>query len=93
MIVNKEIILERVKQIIIKQLGVDIEEITPESKFIDDLGADSLDIIEVIRSLEMEFELDIPDEAAEGIATVNDAIEYITQNIDDGAKMLVKNVS
>lgn len=99
MSVNKGLVFERVKQIIVKQLGVETEEITLESKFIEDLGADSLDIIEVIRALEMVFELDIPDEDAEEIYTVNNAVEYITKNISDSTQnvieestLLVKNV-
>ena len=63
--------------IIVEQLGVDPEEVKLESSFIDDLGADSLDIVELIMALEEEFDLEIPDKEAEKIATVGDAVEYI----------------
>lgn len=68
---------EKVRQIIIEQLGIEESEITMESSFIDDLGADSLDIVELIMALEEEFNLEIPDEEAEKIATVGDVVEYI----------------
>ena len=68
---------ERVKQIIVEQLGVDEAEVTPTASFVDDLGADSLDLVELIMAFEEAFDLDIPDEEAEKIATVKDAIDYI----------------
>jgi acyl carrier protein len=68
---------EKVKEIIASQLGVEIEEVTPEASFIDDLGADSLDTVELVMALEEEFGIEIPDEDAEKITTVNDAISYI----------------
>jgi acyl carrier protein len=68
---------QKVKQIIADQLGVDIEKITPEAKFVDDLGADSLDVVELIMAFEEEFGIEIPDEDAEKIATVKDVIDYI----------------
>ncbi|HYB74269.1 MAG TPA: acyl carrier protein [Candidatus Sulfotelmatobacter sp.] len=68
---------EKVKKIIVEQLGVEAEEVTPEAKFIEDLGADSLDTVELIMALEEEFGIEIPDEDAEKIVTVKDAIEYI----------------
>jgi acyl carrier protein len=68
---------EKVKQIIIEQLGVDEAEVTPTAHFIDDLGADSLDIVELVMAFEEAFEIEIPDEDAEKIQTVKDAIEYI----------------
>ena len=68
---------ERVKNIIVTQLGVKAEDVKNESKFIDDLGADSLDTVELVMALEEEFETEIPDEEAEKIATVQDAISYI----------------
>ena len=68
---------EKVKKIIIDQLGVDAAEITPDASFIEDLGADSLDTVELVMALEEEFGIEIPDEEAEKIATVKDAIEYI----------------
>lgn len=77
---SKEAIFERVKEIIVDQLGVDEEEVTPEATFIDDLGADSLDIVELIMAFEEEFDMEIPDEDAEKIVTVGDAVEYIREN-------------
>jgi len=68
---------EKVKEIIIDQLGVDAEEVTLEAKFIEDLGADSLDTVELVMALEEEFNIEIPDEDAEKIVTVRDAIKYI----------------
>ena len=68
---------EKVKKIIVDQLGVDAAEVTPEASFIEDLGADSLDTVELVMALEEEFGLEIPDEEAEKIATVKDAVEYI----------------
>ncbi|MGI6085957.1 MAG: acyl carrier protein [Acetivibrionales bacterium] len=70
-------VFEKVKDIIVEQLGVDEDEVKMDSSFIDDLGADSLDIVELIMALEEEFELEIPDKEAEKIATVGDAVEYI----------------
>jgi len=71
------VIFEKVRDIVVEQLGVDAEEVTMESKFIDDLGADSLDIVELIMALEEEFDMEIPDEEAEKISTVGDVVEYI----------------
>lgn len=71
---------EKVKKIIVEQLGVEEDEITMESSFIDDLGADSLDIVELIMALEEEFDLEIPDSEAEKISTVGDIVEYIKNN-------------
>jgi acyl carrier protein len=71
---------ERVKKIICEQLGVEEDEVTPEAKFIEDLGADSLDTVELVMAFEEEFGLEIPDEDAEKIATVGDAITYIKEN-------------
>ena len=68
---------EKVKKIIVDQLGVDAAEVTSEASFIEDLGADSLDTVELVMALEEEFGIEIPDEEAEKIATVKDAIEYI----------------
>ncbi len=67
----------RVKEIIVDQLGVDEKEVTLEAKFIDDLGADSLDLVELVMALEEEYDTEITDEEAEKIQTVGDAIEYI----------------
>jgi acyl carrier protein len=74
---------EKVKKIIIDQLGVDEAEVTAEAKFIDDLGADSLDTVELVMALEEEFGIEIPDEDAEKIATVQDAITYIREHKKD----------
>ncbi len=71
---------EKVKKIIVDQLGVEDEEVTMESSFIDDLGADSLDIVELIMALEEEFDIEIPDSEAEKIATVGNAVDYIKNN-------------
>ncbi|MDA8193805.1 MAG: acyl carrier protein [Thermaerobacter sp.] len=75
-----EQVYDKVKEIIVDQLGVDEEEVTLEASFIGDLGADSLDIVELIMALEEEFGLEIPDDEAEKIATVQDAVEYIREN-------------
>jgi acyl carrier protein len=71
---------ERVKEIICEQLGVEEDEVTPNAKFIEDLGADSLDTVELVMAFEEEFDLEIPDEDAEKIVTVGDAIGYIKEN-------------
>ena len=68
---------EKVKEIICEQLDVDEKDVVPEASFVDDLGADSLDQVELIMAMEEEFDLSIPDEEAEKIATVQDAIDYI----------------
>ncbi|MGD0580001.1 MAG: acyl carrier protein [Bryobacteraceae bacterium] len=71
------VVADKVKQIIVEQLGVDEAQVDPTASFVDDLGADSLDIVELVMKFEEDFELDIPDEDAENIKTVKDAIEYI----------------
>jgi acyl carrier protein len=68
---------ERVKQIIVEQLGVDEGEVTPNASFVDDLGADSLDTVELVMAFEEAFDIEIPDEQAEKIRTVKDAVDYI----------------
>ncbi|MBS7298344.1 MAG: acyl carrier protein [Eubacteriales bacterium] len=70
---------EKVKGVIVDQLGVDESDVTMEANFVDDLGADSLDIVELIMGLETEFDIEIPDEDAEKIATVGDAVNYIKE--------------
>ncbi len=74
-------IQERVKAIIADQLGVDESDITSEASFVDDLGADSLDTVELVMALEEEFGIEIPDEEAEKIATVKDAVNYIEEHL------------
>ncbi|MBN2729790.1 MAG: acyl carrier protein [Bacteroidales bacterium] len=73
-------IAEKVKEIIVDKLGVDASEVTPEASFTNDLGADSLDTVELIMEFEKEFNLSIPDEQAEKIGTVGEAIQYIEAN-------------
>ena len=75
-----ENVQERVKNIIVEQLGVEADQVKPEAQFVNDLGADSLDTVELIMALEDEFKIDIPDEKAEKIKTVGEAIDYIEQN-------------
>ncbi len=69
---------QRVREIVVEQLGVEEDEVTEGASFIDDLGADSLDIVELVMKMEEEFGIEIPDEEAEKIKTVNDVIQYIT---------------
>jgi acyl carrier protein len=71
---------ERLKKIIVEQLGVDEEEVTPQASFVEDLNADSLDLVELIMSLEEEFGMEISDEDAERIQKVQDAVEYIEEH-------------
>ncbi|QQF76943.1 acyl carrier protein [Histophilus somni] len=71
---------ERVKKIIVDQLGVKAEDVKPEASFIEDLGADSLDTVELVMALEEEFDIEIPDEEAEKITTVQSAIDYVQNN-------------
>ncbi len=78
---STEEIFEKVKNIIVEQLGVAETSVTLEASFIDDLGADSLDIVELIMALEEEFDTEIPDGDAEKIVTVNDVVEYIKENV------------
>jgi acyl carrier protein len=74
-------VTEKVKKMIVEQLGVSDAEVTPEKKFIDDLGADSLDIVELIMAFEDEYGIEIPDEDAEKMETVGDAITYIEERL------------
>jgi acyl carrier protein len=71
---------EKVKQIVAEQLGVEEDQVTGDASFMDDLGADSLDTVELVMALEEEFDIEISDEDAEKIATVQDAIDYIAEN-------------
>ena len=71
----------KVKEIIAKELEVDVKQLAPEAKFIEDLGADSLDIVELVMEFEKEFNIDIPDEDAEKLRTVGDAIAYLDQKV------------
>ena len=70
---------ERVKKVVVEQLEVDEKEVTPEASFVDDLGADSLDVVELVMGLEEEFDVEIPDEDAEKITTVQEAVNYIDE--------------
>lgn len=74
-------IFEKVQKIVAEQLGVDVSEVTPQASFANDLGADSLDTVELVMALEEEFEIEIPDEAAEEIATVQAAVDYISNKV------------
>lgn len=75
----------KVKEIIINELGVDAEKVTPEASFVEDLGADSLDTVELVMAFEEEFGMEIPDEEAEKLRTVGDAINYISSNASSQA--------
>ena len=76
-------IAERVKKIVVEHLGVDEDKVTDSASFIEDLGADSLDTVELVMAFEEEFSCEIPDDAAEKILTVKDAISFISDNSDD----------
>ena len=78
---NTEEVFEKVKGIIVSQLGVADTAVTPEASFIDDLGADSLDIVELVMALEEEFDMEIPDTDAEKVVTVGDVVDYIKENV------------
>ena len=71
---------ERVKKIVVEHLGIDESKVNDSASFIDDLGADSLDTVELVMAFEEEFEIEIPDEEAEGIATIQNAVDYINSN-------------
>ena len=81
LIMSSEEIFDKVKEIIIEQLGVTESSITMKASFIDDLGADSLDIVELIMALEEEFDIEIPDSDAEKVVTVGDVVEYIKDHV------------
>ncbi|BAZ33097.1 acyl carrier protein [Cylindrospermum sp. NIES-4074] len=74
-------IFDRVKEIVVEQLDVEEEKVVPNASFTNDLGADSLDIVELVMALEEEFDLEIPDEAAEKILTVQEVVDYINNNV------------
>lgn len=78
---NTEEVFEKVKEIIVEQLGVAEASVTMEASFIDDLGADSLDIVELVMALEEEFDIEIPDADAEKVTTVGDVVDYIKENV------------
>ena len=78
--VDRNEIVSRVTGIVVKQLDVDAGEVDPKHSFVDDLGADSLDIVELVMAMEEEFEIEIPDEEAENIKSVGDAIKYIGEH-------------
>ena len=78
---SSEEVFDKVKEIIVEQLGVAETAITPDASFIDDLGADSLDIVELIMALEEEFDIEIPDSDAEKVVTVGDVVEYIKDHV------------
>ena len=80
---NQEEIFEKVKKIIVEQLGVAETSVTMEASFIDDLGADSLDIVELIMALEEEFDMEIPDEDAESFVTVGDVVKYVKEHVEE----------
>ena len=75
-------VFAKVKEVIVDQLGVDEDDVTADASFVDDLGADSLDIVELVMALEDQFETSIPDEEAESIKTVADAVDYILTKMD-----------
>ncbi len=79
-------VFDRVKAIVVEQLGVEADRVTPQSKFVEDLGADSLDVVELVMALEEEFDLEIPDEDAEKIATVGEAAKYIEGHVEAPAE-------
>ena len=78
---SEEEVFDKVKEIIVEQLGVAENSVTIEASFIDDLGADSLDIVELIMALEEEFDIEIPDADAEKVVTVGDVVDYIKENV------------
>lgn len=78
-------IFDKVQKIVSDQLGVDVSEVTPQASFAEDLKADSLDTVELVMALEEEFDIEIPDEAAEAIATVQSAVDYISNKVTASA--------
>lgn len=86
MTVNTSEIESRVKKIVVEQLGVKEDEVTADASFVDDLGADSLDTVELVMALEEEFETEIPDDDAEKIVTIKDAVNYVVNRMDKESK-------
>ena len=82
MATNTDNVVAQVNSLIVQSLGVSTDEIKPDASFIDDLGADSLDIVELVMLIEKEFDIEIPDEDAEKISTVQDAVDYITEALN-----------
>ncbi|WP_018291358.1 acyl carrier protein [Verrucomicrobium sp. 3C] len=80
---EKKSIEERVKEMIVEQLGVNPEQVTPKAKFIEDLGADSLDTVELVMAFEEEFNVEVPDEEAEKLQTVGDVVRYIEEHVEE----------
>ena len=81
---------ERVKKIVVEQLGVSDDQVTPDASFVDDLGADSLDTVELVMALEEEFEAEIPDDEAEKITTVKQAVEFIQKNTNTWLRLNIR---
>lgn len=79
---TNEAIFDKIKELIVDQLGVDESSISMESSFVDDLNADSLDMVELVMAMEQEFDVSVPDEVAEKVATVGDAVEYIAKSAE-----------
>lgn len=75
-------VFEKVKDIVVEQLGVEESDVTPEATFIEDLGADSLDVVELIMAMEDEFDLEFPEDEAENISSIGDVVDYIKANAD-----------
>ncbi len=75
-------VFEKVKNMLVEQLGVDEKDVTPEAAFVEDLGADSLDLVELVMAMESEYGIEIPDDEVETISTVEDAVNYIKENAD-----------
>ena len=80
---EKKSIEERVKEMIVEQLGVNPEQVTPKAKFIEDLGADSLDTVELVMAFEEEFNVEVPDEEAEKLQTVGEVVRYIEEHVEE----------
>jgi len=88
---ERQVIFEKVKEIIIEQLEVRENQVIPEAKFVDDLGADSLDIVEIVMNIEDQFKVEIPDDDLEGLTTVQDVVDYIQRYIQRRLKEKTEN--